>query len=98
VSKEITVADLTFCAQKVLGREVEVVRAQLNRNHVATLSGTARFLDANTLEVESVGGTTRVRGDRILIACGTRPAHSPTVPLDGKRIVGTPTSSSGRGS
>ncbi len=87
VSKEITVADLTFRVQKVLGREVEVVRAQLNRNHVATLSGSARFLDANTLEVESVEGTTRVRGDRILIACGTRPAHSPTVPLDGKRII-----------
>jgi NAD(P) transhydrogenase len=87
VSKEITVADLTFRVQKVLGREVEVVRAQLNRNHVATLSGNARFLDANTLEVESVEGTTRVHGDRILIACGTRPAHSPTVPLDGKRII-----------
>jgi NAD(P) transhydrogenase len=87
VSKEITVADLTFRVQKVLGREVEVVRAQLNRNRVATLSGSARFLDANTLEVESVEGTARVRGDRILIACGTRPAHSPTVPLDGKRII-----------
>jgi NAD(P) transhydrogenase len=87
VSKEITVADLNFRVQKVLGREVEVVRAQLNRNHVATLSGTARFLDPNTLEVESSEGTTRVRGDRILIACGTRPAHNPAVPLDGKRIV-----------
>jgi NAD(P) transhydrogenase len=87
VSKEITVADLTFRVEKVLGREVEVVRAQLNRNRVATLSGSARFLDANTLEVESVEGTARVRGDRILIACGTRPAHSPTVPLDGKRII-----------
>jgi NAD(P) transhydrogenase len=87
VAKEITVADLAFRVQKVLAREVEVVRAQLNRNHVATLSGTARFVDGNTLEVESVEGTTRVRGDRILVACGTRPAHSATVPLDGKRII-----------
>jgi len=87
VSKEITVADLNFRVQKVLGREVEVIRAQLNRNHVATLCGTARFLDANTLEVESSEGTTRVRGERILIACGTRPAHNPAVPLDGQRIV-----------
>jgi NAD(P) transhydrogenase len=87
VAKEITVADLAFRVQKVLAREVEVVRAQLNRNHVATLSGTARFVDGNTLEVESVEGTTRVRGDRILVACGTRPAHSTTVPLDGKRII-----------
>jgi len=87
VSKDITVADLAFRVQKVLVRELEVVRAQLNRNHVATLSGTARFVDANTLDIESLDGVTRVRGEHILIACGTRPAHSPTVPLDGKRII-----------
>src|SRR5262245_64752298 len=63
VSKDITVADLAFRVQKVLGREVEVVRAQLNRNHIVTLCGTARFLDANMLEVESSEGTTRVRGE-----------------------------------
>ena len=87
VSKDITVADLAFRVQKVLVRELEVVRAQLNRNHVATLSGTARFVDANTLDIESLDGVSRVRGEHILIACGTRPAHSPTVPLDGKRII-----------
>jgi NAD(P) transhydrogenase len=87
VSKDITVSDLAFRVQKVLVSELEVVRAQLNRNHVTTLSGTARFIDANTVEIESVEGATRVRGEHILIACGTRPAHSPTVPLDGKRII-----------
>jgi len=87
VSKDITVADLAFRVQKVLGRELEVVRAQLNRNRVTTLSGTAKFVDANTLEIASIDGATRVRGDHILIACGTRPAHSATVPLDGKRII-----------
>jgi len=87
VSKDITVADLAFRVQKVLAREIEVVRAQLNRNHVATLSGSARFLDPHTLEIASNEGTTQVRAERVLIACGTRPAHSPTVPLDGKRII-----------
>ena len=67
--------------------DLTVVRAQLNRNHVATLSGSARFLDAITLEIESAEATTRVRGERIPIASGTGPAHSPTVSLDGKRIV-----------
>jgi len=87
VSKDIKVADLAFRVQKVLVRELEVVRAQLNRNHVTTLSGTARFVDGNTVEIESAEGATRVRGEHILIACGTRPSHSPTVPLDGKRII-----------
>jgi len=87
VSKDITVADLAFRVQKVLAREMEVVRAQLNRNHVATISGSARFLDPHALEIESIDGVTQVRADRILVACGTRPAHSDAVPLDGKRII-----------
>jgi NAD(P) transhydrogenase len=87
VSKEITVADLAFRVQKVMAREMEVVRAQLNRNRVATLSGSARFLDPHTVEIASIEGTSRVQADNVLIACGTRPAHSPTVPLDGKRII-----------
>ncbi len=87
VSKDITVADLAFRVQKVLAREIEVIRAQLNRNRVATLSGTAKFVDPRTIEIASVDGTTRVTADHVLIACGTRPAHNPTVPLDGKRII-----------
>jgi NAD(P) transhydrogenase len=87
VSKDITVADLAFRVQKVLGREIEVVRSQLNRNRVATLSGRARFLEPHTIEISSTEGTSQVRAERVLIACGTRPAHSDTVPLDGKRIV-----------
>jgi NAD(P) transhydrogenase len=87
VSKDITVADLAFRVQKVLVREIEVVRAQLNRNRVATLAGTARFLDPHTLEIVATEGTTQVRAEHVLVACGTRPAHSPTVPLDGKRII-----------
>ena len=87
VSKDITVADLAFRVQKVLVRELEVIRAQLNRNRVTTLSGKARFMDGHTLEIESTEGSTRVRGEYILIACGTRPAHNETVPLDGKRII-----------
>src|SRR5512144_1314293 len=52
VSKDITVPDLAFRVQKVLAREVEVVRAQLHRNHIETLSGSAHFVDPHTLEVE----------------------------------------------
>src|SRR5262245_49834429 len=38
VSKDITVADLAFRVNKVMAREMEVIRAQLNRNHIATLT------------------------------------------------------------
>ncbi len=87
VNREITVPDLAFRVQKVVERELEIVRAQLARNRVTTISGSARFVDSTTLEVGAADGPVRLTAERILIACGTRPAHTPSVPLDGQRII-----------
>ena len=87
VKDEISISDLSFRVQAVLAREVEVIRAQLKRNRVELIPGTARFLDPHALEVQGIAGATQLTADNILIACGTRPAHSPTVPLDGRRII-----------
>ena len=87
VKDEISVSDLAFRVQAVLAREVDVIRAQLKRNHVEVVAGTARFLDPHTLEVQGATGATRLTAEHVLIACGTRPAHSPTVLLDGARVI-----------
>ncbi len=87
VNRQITVPDLAFRVKKVVERELEIIRAQLARNRVTIIAGSARFVDPTTLEVLGADGTVRLTAGRILIACGTRPAHSPTVTLDGKRII-----------
>jgi NAD(P) transhydrogenase len=79
-------SDLIFRAESVMAREVEVIKSQLRRNYVTILDGDARFLDPNTLEIRNDEGAQLVRGQHILIACGTRPAHSADIPVDGKRI------------
>lgn len=84
---EVTVADLAFRVHHVLQREMEVVQDQLRRNRVALLFGTARFSDPRTIEVDTADGESRLTGGHILIACGTRPAHDPAIPLDGTRIM-----------
>src|SRR5450755_4455090 len=82
----IAMSDLVFRAQAVMAREVEVIKAQLRRNYVTMMEGEARFLDANTLEIKNDEGAQLVKGRHILIACGTRPAHSADIPMDGHRI------------
>src|SRR5580704_11071917 len=82
----IAMSDLVFRAQAVMAREIEVITAQLRRNQVATFEGDARFLDPHTIEVRSDDGSQLLRGHYIMIACGTRPAHSADIPIDGKRI------------
>jgi len=86
VKDRISMSDLVFRAQAVMSREVEVITAQLRRNFVTAFAGDARFTDPHTVEITNSDGIHSVRGENILIACGTRPAHSDDIPIDGKRI------------
>src|SRR5215467_6023732 len=72
VKDHIAMQDLVFRAQAVMVREIEVIKAQLRRNQVSTLEGTARFIDAHTVEVVREDSSLIARGTNILIACGTR--------------------------
>jgi NAD(P) transhydrogenase len=88
VKDEITIADLAARTSHVVGREMDVVRSQLSRNRVTTMTGTGRFLDPNTVEVD--GGDGRVRratADKIVIATGTRPARPASVEFDERTVI-----------
>lgn len=87
LKEQISVSDLVSRVESVKRREKEVIKHQLSSNGIATINGQARFVDANCLEVENNGERTLLTADHVLIACGTRPAHAPDIPFDGKRIV-----------
>ncbi|MFG1942569.1 Si-specific NAD(P)(+) transhydrogenase [Nonomuraea sp. NPDC048826] len=88
VKDEITVADLGIRTQHVIGREVDVIRSQLSRNHVAVFTGTAAFTDPNTLDVtDEQGRVVKITGEKIIIATGTRPARPESVEFDEETII-----------
>ena len=88
LKEDITIGDLGIRTGHVVGREVDVVRSQLTRNHVAMLTGAARFVDPNTIEVtDEQGRQTKISADRIVIATGTRPARPDSVDFDDRTIV-----------
>ena len=89
VKDDITIQDLLSRTQHVIGREIEIVRSQLMRNHVALIQGTGRFLDANTVAVTPADGSGDkvVTAEKFVIATGTRPARPAEVAFDGQRIV-----------
>jgi len=86
VKADITIADLTARTQHVIGREVEVIRAQLLRNHVDLLTGTATFIDPHTLTVQG-GDHLTVTAGKIVLAPGTCPARPPHVEFDDHHVV-----------
>ena len=88
--EDVSVQDLAFRVQSIITRETSVIRAQLKRNRISVFEGAARFGDAHTLEVESATQqSVTLRGEHIVIACGTRPAHTPEIACDGKRVMDT---------
>jgi NAD(P) transhydrogenase len=85
----ISVQAVSSRVSTIVERETDVVRAQLTRNGIAIHQGSALFIDPHTVEVQGNGEGTRVKAGKILVACGTRPAHSPEIPFDNHRIVDT---------
>jgi NAD(P) transhydrogenase len=86
VKDDIQISDLTARTQHVIGREIEVVRNQLLRNHIHLLTGTASFIDPHTLAVDG-HDRLRVTADKIVLAPGTQPVRPPQVEFDERRVV-----------
>jgi len=87
VKDKITMADLGFRVNQVIKTEVDVTQAQLSRNGVSVIFARASFLDATHVRVENSRGQADVEAPIVIIATGTKPAVSPTVPLNGRNIV-----------
>ncbi|RMI33681.1 Si-specific NAD(P)(+) transhydrogenase [Nocardia stercoris] len=88
VKEDITVTDLLSRARHVIGREVDVIRNQLSRNHVSILPGLGSFVDEHTVEVlDGTGQGTRVTAEKIVIATGTQPARPESVDFDGTTVI-----------
>lgn len=87
VKEKITMADLSFRIQHVMKTEVDVTQAQLSRNEVDMLTGSASFLDPSHIRVVNSRGQSDYEASVIVIATGTKPAASPTVPINGETII-----------
>ncbi|MGH3506279.1 MAG: Si-specific NAD(P)(+) transhydrogenase, partial [Nocardioidaceae bacterium] len=82
----ITITDLTTRTQHVIGREIEVIRNQLQRNHIQLMTGTASFVDPHTLRIDGQDQTS-VSAAKIVLAPGTIPARPGHVGFDDERVL-----------
>ena len=88
VKDKITMADLSFRVQQVIKTEVDVTEAQLFRNGIDDAARHRQF----RRPAHHPGGKRRPRrhdceADAVIIATGTKPAESPSVPLNGRTII-----------
>lgn len=83
-----TIQQLRASSQAIIGRQVAMRQSFYDRNGVPILHGTARFLDAHTIEID---GSQRVTGERFVIATGARPYRPPGVDFNHPRIFDSDT-------
>ncbi len=88
VKKDITADDLLKRLHMTLNHEVEILEHQFARNKVETIMGTAKFVDANTVEVvDDDEVITHFTADRFLLAVGTKPYRPSHIPFDGETVL-----------
>ena len=75
VKQDITMEDLTFRANHVINREIEIIQNQMTRNNVDLWFGTASFIDPHRLRIERADDLVEHTADFVVIACGTVPAR-----------------------
>jgi dihydrolipoamide dehydrogenase len=63
------------------------VRTLLKGNKATMMSGTAKFVDAHTLDVTTAEGVKRVTADHIVIATGSRPIEIPGFSFKDDRVM-----------
>lgn len=69
-------------AATVISRQVAMRQSFYDRNSLPIIAGTARFVDAHTIEIDGQ----RLSANNIVIATGSRPYRPPQVDFDHKRI------------
>jgi NAD(P) transhydrogenase len=87
VKEKITMGDLGFRVQHVIKTETDITQAQLSRNGIEVIYGTARFVDPTHVRVENSRGVSDYEAGIIIIGTGTKPSVSPKVPLNGRTII-----------
>lgn len=87
VKEKISMADLAYRVQHVIKTEIDVTQAQLARNGIEVLTGVATFRDSKTLTITGSRNSGEVTADNIVIATGTKPAHSPKVSINARTII-----------
>ena len=87
IKDTITIEDVLWRADQAIANEHAVVQAQLRRNGIAIVDGTAAFADPHTLEVENDERRRRLVAEQIVIAVGTTPARPAEVDFDDRTVI-----------
>ena len=88
----VTFSEVLKEAKRIIPRQVDVHSAFYIKNRVKLHTGTARFLDANTMEVNTIEGRKeKITANKIVIATGSRPYRPTNIDFNHPRVYDSDT-------
>ena len=87
VKQNITMDDLKFRCDHVIRHEMDVIKHQMFRNEIVLLNGTASFVTAHTLKIETFNSEQLLSAANIVIAVGTTPTKADSIPFTNSKII-----------
>lgn len=86
VKSTIEMADLTFRCNRIMQTEIDVIAAQLKRNHIDVMYGFAHFIDDHTIQIDNQDGNIKKTAANILVAVGAEPHRPSNIEFNGASI------------
>ena len=83
-----TIGQLRASSKSIIAKQVTMRQRFYERNNVPVFHGTAKFIDAHTIEVDP---ETRIHGENIIIATGSRPFRPAGVDFSHPRVFDSDT-------
>ena len=88
VRSDASIGDFMRRERTVVETAWQAIDENLTRHQVTRIRGTARFVDADTLEVTHPGEAPRqIAAERFLIATGSQPHRPAEIPFDGRVVL-----------
>lgn len=79
--------NLLASCHAVIKSEIELVRSHFSNNGVEVIVGRGQFRDAHTIDAVGLHATETVSADHILLAVGSEPARSKSIPFDRHHVI-----------
>tara|TARA_B100001250_G_scaffold411278_1_gene439576 strand:- start:4690 stop:6072 length:1383 start_codon:yes stop_codon:yes gene_type:complete len=73
--------------EKIVSDMTNGIKGLFERHGITSITGTAKLLSGNELQIDSAEGTSVVTAKQILIATGSVPVELPNIPFDGNFVI-----------
>jgi NAD(P) transhydrogenase len=87
VQDNITISDFMYRERAVVEAAWNLIDENFAHHGITVVQGTAKLVDAHTMEVNRFHDTSRLTADVILLATGSHPLRPASIPFDGEVVV-----------